>query len=141
MALWNIDLTTEDGALGAAQMGGAACFVAAALGAWGTAMSGGLLASQGESAAAVAVVVISLSVILLYLVAGFRLRAGKGAIWGGVAAVLLVLDILLRLAALSFSVALLIDVILLIVVVNGIRGARAFHAGKFDADEVAEIFN
>jgi hypothetical protein len=31
MAMWNTDLTTEDGALGAAQMGGVACFVAAGL--------------------------------------------------------------------------------------------------------------
>ncbi|NWO96458.1 hypothetical protein GY976_25340, partial [Escherichia coli] len=50
MAFWNVDLTTEDGALGAAQLGGYACFVAAALSALALLMLGGLLGTRDAPA-------------------------------------------------------------------------------------------
>jgi hypothetical protein len=62
-------------------------------------------------------------------------------IWGGAAAALLGLELLLKLVTLAFSIAMVINVILLIFAINGIRGALALKAGRFDADEVAEIFN
>lgn len=140
MALWNIDLTTEDGALGAAQLGGSACFVAAVLTAWSTAMTGLYLASQGQGAAAFYPIAFSAMVALFFGIIGFRLRSGKGAVWGGVAAAFVALDLLSRLLIGAFSVWMILSVILIIVIINGIRGARALHAGKFDAEEVAEIF-
>jgi len=140
MALWNIDLTTEDGALGAAQMGGAACLVGAVLGALGAISAGGLLASTGQSEVAPLVVGLAMLEVLLFAIAGFRLRAGKGVLWGGAAAVLLVLELLVKLLSVSV-IGIIINVILLIVVINGIRGARALHRGSFDAEADAEVFS
>ena len=140
MALWNIDLSTEDGALGAAQMGGAACFVGAVLGVLGAISAGGLLASTGQGGVAPLVVGFAVLEASLFAVAGVRLRAGKGVLWGGAAVVLLVLELLVKLLAVSV-IGIIINVILLIVVINGIRGARAYHKGGFDADADAEVFS
>jgi hypothetical protein len=137
---WNVDLSTQDGAEGAAQMGGYACFVMAALDALGIAMVSGVLASGGDRIAATGVLAFGLGEILIFLVAGFRLRAGTGVVWGSAAAVVLVIEIVAKLATFAISVALFINVLLLIFVVNGIRGARALRSGVFDADEAAEIF-
>src|SRR5688500_10518817 len=118
MAIWNTDLTTEDGALGAAQMGGFACFFAAGLGVlslvfmWGLLQNGTVMALAG---------LFALIEILVFVAAGFRLRAGKGTIWGSVAAAFLAFELVAKLAALAFSIGLVVNVILLAFVINGIR--------------------
>ena len=140
MAFWNVDLTTEDGALSAAQIGGFACFIAAALGAIGTvlivavARSGALPAIALAGAAAAAVEV------LLFGIAGWRLRAGKGVIWGSAAAVLLVLELVMKIVSVSI-LGILIDAVLLVGVINGVRGSRALQRVALRPDDAAEIFN
>lgn len=140
MALWNIDLSTEDGALGAAQMGGAACFVGAVLGVLGAISAGGMAAKTADGGIATVVIGVAILEILLFVIAGFRMREGKGVIWGGSVAVMLALELVLKLLMLSV-IGIIINVILLIVVINGIRGARALHKGVFNEEEVAEIFS
>ncbi|MES2443168.1 MAG: hypothetical protein V4574_10085 [Pseudomonadota bacterium] len=137
MSIWNADLTTEDGALGAAQMGGYACFVAAVLGAIALAFMFGMI-RLGNVMPLVGLA--ALAEILVYVVAGFRLHAGKGFYWGIAAAVLLALGLAFKIAALAVSIAMFVNLLLLVVTINGVRGARALRSGRFDADEVADVF-
>lgn len=139
MAIWSTDLTTEDGALGAAQMGGVACLVSAALTMLGAIMSTGLLATWDQFGAAPYLIMFALIQAGIYLAAAARLRAGKGVLWGSAAAVLLVLELLLKLVAVSV-IGIILNVILLIFTINGIRGAQALHKGIVNGDEAAEIF-
>ena len=140
MAFWNIDLTTEDGALSAAQMGSYACFIAAVLGLISTALLLGVMMSGGRTMLALVAAGFALVEIVLFAVAGFRLRAGKGVVWGIVAAILLAIELVTKIAAMSF-VGTMIDGILLVGVVNGIRGARAMRQIDLTAEEAGEIFS
>lgn len=140
MAFWNVDLTTEDGADNAAQMGGYACFVGAVLGAIGLALAGGLQATIDQTAA-VAMLSVGAAEILVFVVAGFRLRAGRGLVWGSVAALLLVVEIVMKLVSMQGLPGVVIDVVLLVTIINGVRGARALSRRDLTADEAAEIFN
>jgi hypothetical protein len=135
MAIWSSDLTTQDGATGAAELGGYACFVSAALGFLALFMMLSLIQS-GVLPAISGLVMLAEN--LLFVVAGFRLRAGKGAVLGIVVAVVLALELLVKLASLSI-VGIIVDAILLVVVINGVRGAFALRKGRFEGDE-AEIF-
>jgi hypothetical protein len=138
MAIWKADLTTEDGALGAAQMGSYACFVAAVLGVIGLVLTFGLI-QNGSILPYIALA--SLCETLVYLAAGFRLHAGKGTYWGIAAAVLLALQLALKVATLAISIGMFVNLLLLVVTINGVRGARALRSGRFDADEAAEVFS
>ncbi|NWP29060.1 hypothetical protein GY984_25525, partial [Escherichia coli] len=64
--------------------------------------------------------------MVIFAVAGFRLHAGRGLVWGGVAALLLVLEVLGKLAMLNIM-GLVINAVLTIGVINGLRGARALR--------------
>lgn len=128
MAFWNIDLTTEDGALGAASNGAYACFIAAVLTAISTFFLGGM---ASDTIAAGAMVVAGGVAIGLFVVAGLRLRSGKGAFWGSVAVAWLGLEVLGKLIAFSIP-GLIINTVLLIVLVNGVRGAWALRRGVGD---------
>jgi hypothetical protein len=141
MAFWDVDLETQDGAESAAQLGGFACFVAAGLGVLGVALATLAEASTGASALIIAVLSVGVAEILVFVVAGFRLRAGKGIIWGTIAAILIVLEIVMKLVTLTGIPGIVINAILLIGVVNGIRGARALGRGDMTADEAGEVFN
>ncbi|CAN5647650.1 hypothetical protein BH10PSE14_BH10PSE14_01070 [soil metagenome] len=140
MALWNVDLSTEDGALGAAQIGSYACFVAVVLGLISTVLLVGVVMSNGRTAAAIFVAAFALIEIIVYAVAGFRLRAGKGIVWGIAAAVLLTIEVVTKIAAISL-VGTMINGILLVGVINGIRGARAMGRIDLTPEEAAEIFS
>ena len=140
MALWNIDLTTEDGALSAAQTGGYACLVAAALSMVAVAMLLGLSMSAGPSMATLAFAAGAIAEIMVFIVAGFRLRAGKGVVWGSAVAVLLAIELATKVATLAI-IGIMINAILLIVVINGIRGARAMRRIELSPEDVAEIFS
>lgn len=140
MALWNVDLSTEDGALGAAQIGSYACFVAVVLGLISTVLLVGVVMSDGRTAAAIFVAAFALIEIIVYAVAGFRLRAGKGVVWGIAAAVLLTIEVVIKIAAISF-LGTMINGILLVGVINGIRGARAMGRIVLSADDAGEIFS
>ena len=140
MALWNVDLSTEDGALGAAQIGSYACFVAVVLALFGTVLLVGLVMSDGRTAVAIVGAAFALIEIIVYAVSGFRLRAGKGVVWGVAAAALLTIEVVTKIAAMSI-VGTMIDGILLLCVINGIRGARAMGRIELSADDAGEIFS
>ena len=126
MSFWKIDLTTEDGAANAAA---------------GLTVLGGILFASTASNAEerIGVLVVAGLSLIVFLVAGWRLRGGKGAVWGAIAAALLALEIITKLITLSGIGGLIINVILLIVVTNGVRGAWALRKGSFD-DATAGIF-
>ena len=139
MALWNVDLTTEDGALGAAQMGGFACFVAAVLSLLGVAALFVMGTVGGLSTMVLAGAAFAMAEVALFAIAGLRLRGGKGEVWGYAAAIVLAIELLVKIAAVSF-IGIMINIILLIALGNGIRGARALRRLGMGADEVATIF-
>ena len=139
MALWNVDLTTEDGALGAAQMGGFACFVAAVLSLLGVAALFVMGTVGGLSTMVLAGAAFAMAEVALFAIAGLRLRGGKGEVWGYAAAIVLVIELLVKIATVSF-IGIMINIILLIALGNGIRGARALRRLGMGADEVATIF-
>ncbi|MGH6615137.1 hypothetical protein [Sphingomonas sp.] len=139
MAFWNIDLTTQDGAEGAAQNGGLACFIAAGLTVLGIAM---LVATyQGAPAPLLGGIAGVASETVIFTVAGFRLRAGKGVIWGGVAALLLVIEMVTKLITMTGIGGVVINLVLLAVMINGVRGALALKRGDLDVDQVAKVFD
>ena len=140
MAFWNVDLTTEDGAMSAAQIGGFACLVGAGLGMISTALLLGLLVSGAVSSAAMAVGAIALVEIVVFTIAGFRLRAGKCVGWGSAVAIGLALELVFKLLTVAI-VGIMIDGILLIAVITGIRGALALRRIAATPEDVAEIFS
>ncbi|MDF7775123.1 hypothetical protein P1X14_07685 [Sphingomonas sp. AOB5] len=137
MALWDTDLTTEDGALGAAQTGSFACFIAAGLAGISLATTWPFI--QNGSVPAL-VGLLSLTQLSVSLFAGIRMRSGKGLISGSATALILLLILLGSVMSVSIG-GIIINAILLVVVINGIRGAATLRTGKFDAEETAEIFN
>jgi hypothetical protein len=144
MAFWDIDLTTRAGAKGATDTGALACFVYAAASFGGLALSGALL-SGGEmlrnGSLAIGIVVVAGIEIVVGVIAGLRLRSGKGAYWGIAAAAVIVLDIISHLVSLMGWVGLILCAVLLVLVVNGIRGALALKKGIGFDDDVYDTFN
>lgn len=135
MAIWSSDLTTEDGALGATQMGAYCCFAAAGLTVIGLVM---MLAVTGAGAGYA--LIFAIVQVGIFGAAGIRFNEGNGVLWGSAAALLLALEIVAKLVMLSLSVWLILNIIMLIGAVNGVRGAQALHKGIVNDDEAAEIF-
>ncbi|MDB5675591.1 MAG: hypothetical protein JWM65_2573 [Sphingomonas bacterium] len=140
MAVWNIDLTTEDGALSAAQIGGFACFIAAVLGLIGAAAYFAAGASSGRSMIALAGASAGLAEVALFTVAGFRLRSGRGLVWGSAAAIVMAIEFAMKVALFSV-IGMLINGFLLLAMINGIRGAIALRRIAATPEDVAEIFS
>jgi len=139
VAFGSIDLTTEDGALGATGLASLACFIAAGLsvlGAWFTWGMSSLLVPGTLTALLIAAAIET----VVFLIAGFRFRLGKGVVWGFGAGALLAIEIVLKFGAASRTGA-IIDVGLLVLVANGVRAALALRRGFVDADAQAEIFS
>lgn len=131
---WHVDLTTRVGALGAAKQGALACFIFAGLGVLGLVLMGGLIGV--DTPEGLAVMIGGALEAGVGLIAGLRLRAGKGAFWGIGAAVLNVLELLGKLSQLSAGAV--INFVLLAVIVQGVRGAFALRNNKsFEDDEIA----
>lgn len=137
MAFWTTDLTTHDGAIGAAEMGGTSCFVAAGLSVVGLALTLVYVSTGAVGAVGLAIVAVE---VTAFIVAGSRLRAGNGAVWGMIAALLLVIEIGGKLASMTGLIGMMIDSVLLVGVVNGVRAAFALKRGIHDPDQVAETF-
>jgi hypothetical protein len=137
MAVWDVDLTTRAGANTAAYQGALACFVFCGMAVLGTVMLGataGFTTINGISA-----MIGAGGEALIALIAGLRLRAGKGAYWGIAAAVLLVLEMVVKLISLSIP-GLLLSGVVLLVMINGIRGAWALKRSTGFAEDDAEVF-
>lgn len=138
MAFWDADLSTRMGAQSAADQGGLACFVSAGLAVVGALFFGGLMGfdtPEGIAVAALTAVEVALSVI-----AGIRLRMGKGAYWAMAVAALLGLQLLLKLVTLQIGAGIIFNVIILVFVVQGIRGALALRAGNVFEEDAMEAF-
>jgi len=137
MAFYDIDLTTRTGARGAAHQGGLACFVFAGLAVVGVVVFGGAAGySTPEGIAAMAG---AGTEVVIGLIAGMRLRAGKGMYWGSFVAVLLALEIAMKAVNLAFG-GLIISGIILVILINGIRGAWALKRQVAFEDDDAEVF-
>lgn len=142
MALWTAEFSTEDAKLRAAQAGGFACLLAAALTVI-VLMFASMAFSDGPTPALIAIAALAGIEFVVFVVAFVRLRAGKGLVWGCFAAALLALEIVGRLAALpaiAAMVIMLIDAVLLVGVVNGVRGTRVLGRPALSADQAGEVF-
>lgn len=137
MAFWDIDLTTRSGAETAADQGGLACFIVAGLTFVGALVFGGIAGFDTAEGLTTAIGVALTA--LIALIAGFRLRAGKGAFWGIAVALLLVVEIISKL--LTFAIGgLIFNVLFLVMVVQGLRGAWALRSQNGFEDDAVEVF-
>ena len=133
MAIWEADLSTRMGAETATSQAGLACFILAGMAALGAAFFGGMAGFDTvEGMLIIAIVGLE---ALLAVIAGFRFRAGKGAFLGIVMAVILVLEMVNKLMIGQFG-GLIINGVMLVIIVQGIRGAFAL-TGSFADDEIA----
>jgi hypothetical protein len=71
-------------------------------------------------------------------IAGFRLRAGAGLVWGGATLILVALELIGKMVELRLS-GLAIGIVVAIYLGNGVRGAYALRRGGFGEDE-ADVF-
>ncbi len=134
MAFWNADLTTRMGAESAADNGGLACFIYGGFSVLGIAFFGSFVGY--DTPEGLAILAATGVQVLVAILAGFRLRSGKGAFWGIAVAVLMTLDLIGKLISLAIGVGLVVNVILLIVLIQGVRGAWALRSGVgFDEDD------
>jgi len=137
MAFYSVDLTTRAGAETAAHKGGVAAFVFAGMCVLGMLLFG-YTAGFGTPAGIGAMAGAALEGIVA-LIAGFRLRAGKGVFVGTLLALLIVIEMAMKVASLAIG-GLILPGILLVVVVNGLRGAWVLgHEHRF-ADDASEVF-
>ena len=138
MAFWSVDLTTRDGAESAASLGGIACFISAGLTVLGMIFIGAVQAQAGlESIITLVSVGIEAAIFLL---AGWRLRKGKGLILGGISALMMLYEGVFKLMSLSIG-GVVINAVLLVVMVNGLRGAWTLRRGMSDPTEISDVFN
>ncbi|MDL2352805.1 MAG: hypothetical protein QFC78_08155 [Pseudomonadota bacterium] len=134
---WHIDLTTRAGARSAAYQGAVASFIFCVMGVLGIVVGFGMVGtSSPQGLALVGGAALEAAV---GLVAGLRLRSGKGAYWGMAAAVLAALELLGKMVALSIG-GVIICGIILVFVIQGIRGALALkNTASFEDDDI-EVF-
>jgi len=138
MAFWDVDLTTRSGAETATSQGALACFITAGLTVVGALFVGGVVGFDTlEGQIAMGAVAIQ---GVIALVAGLRLRIGKGAFWGIAVAAMLVLEIINKLVTLTGLGGLVINAIMLVMVVQGVRGAWALRSGAGFEDDHVEVF-
>lgn len=135
---WTVDLSTRAGARSAASQGGLACFVFSGMAVLGFVLLGGM-AGYG-SPQGLAILIGAGLELVVGVIAGLRLRAGKGAVWGIAVIVLLVAEGVSKIMALSFG-GLIIIGFLMVTVINGVRGALALRRGLGFEDEDAEAFS
>ena len=138
MAFWDVDLTTRSGAETATSQGALACFITAGLTVVGALFFGGMVGFdtiEGQITAGL----IGFQA-LIALVAGLRLRAGKGAFWGIAVAAMLVLEMINKVVTLTGIGGLVINAIMLVMVVQGVRGAWALRRDTGFDDDAAEMF-
>lgn len=138
MAFWDVDLTTRSGAETATSQGALACFITAGLTVVGALFVGGVVGFDTlEGQIAMGAVAVQ---AVIALVAGLRLRSGKGAFWGIVVAAMLVLEIINKLVTLTGIGGLVINAIMLVMVIQGVRGAWALRSSAGFEDDHVEVF-
>ncbi|MFM5924461.1 MAG: hypothetical protein ACKOPG_09770 [Novosphingobium sp.] len=142
MAAWSIDLTTRAGARTAARTAGTACLLYATA----TAVGGLFVLFAGATALQPGPGQTSLNILPFLLagfaaITGFRLQAGKGLYWGAALALVIALELLARLAAFSGIFGIVLCLVVLIFLIQGLRGARALQAGTGFEDDDIEAFS
>lgn len=138
MAVWDVDLTTRAGINSALHQASIGSFIfcgAAALGVASGVMIG-LTTPQGLSVAVAAGVEFAVG-----LIAGFRLRAGKGLYWSMAAMALLAIELAFKLITLQIGIGLILGGIAIVFMVNGIRASLALKRGVSLDDEDYEVFS
>lgn len=137
MAFWDIDLTTRVGARSAAGTGATAAYIYAGVTLIGALLTGALLKQVGkfgQTALEFGPIVIA----VLALFAGFRLKDGKGLVLGSILAVIVALGLLMQLASLAIGGGTAISLVVLVLLVQGLRGAYALHKSQnFEDDDIA----
>lgn len=137
MAMWDVDLTTRMGAQTATGMGSYAAFAFGLLGVLGVLVYG--LGHVGATTAeSVGAMIGGAFEAGVGLIAGLRLRAGKGFVWGIVAAVFAALELLGKILAIQIT-GVVLCAIILVYLINGVRGARVLKQDRFAEDE-ADVF-
>lgn len=139
MAAWSIDLTTRAGARSAARTGGTACLLYAAA----TAVGGLFVLFVGTTGGSAQTSLNLLPFLLAGYAAitGFRMQAGKGMFMGIALALLIALELLVRLASLTGIFGIALCLVVLIFLIQGLRGARALQAGSGFEDDDIEAFS
>jgi hypothetical protein len=132
MAFGTIDLATREGARRAATIGSVGAFLLAGATAFAGYMSAAALDS-GTLEGQIGLALVALQVALC-LIAGVRLWQGKGAYGAMAVAVLVVLEMITKLATMTALPGLIVNAAFLIALVIGIRGARALRAMEADQD-------
>lgn len=146
MNFWKVDLTTRDGAEGAARLGSLVSFIAAGLTILGALLIylgvglpfGGRTLHADNSAALVSILAGVAVEFAIFLITGFRLRAHKGLVWGGLASLLIAIELVGKVLSVSIF-GILINGVMLIALVNGVRGAWALRRDGF-ADDLGDVF-
>ncbi len=134
---WRVDLTSRLGAHSATHQGALACFIFAGLAVLGFFLLGGIAGFTTPDG--IAVMIGAGLEFIVATIAGLRLRAGKGAYWGMATAFLATLELIGKVVALSIG-GIVIGALVLVYVVNGVRGALALKRGQGFADDAAEAF-
>lgn len=132
---WSIDLTTRAGARGAAHTAGTAAFAYAVATFFGAVVGSTILQTSSSTHSSINVVPIAL--VTLAAFAGFRLQDGKGLVIGAVLAVVVLLDLLAHVLVLQGIPGMVLCAVVLVLLIQGLRGAAALRRGTgFDDDDV-----
>lgn len=133
MAFHDIDLSSRPGAEWATHLGSIGSFGFAAITVFSLVISSGMAGFRTDEGMFIA---IGGGVQLLIAgIAGMRFREGKGAFIGIAAAALLGLSLLGQVLAVSI-LGIIINGVLLVCIVQGLRGAWALRKDLFPGDEV-----
>jgi len=138
MAVWDIDLSNRAGARGASYQAALSAYIYA-----GMTVLGGLLALGRYDLATLAGKITAAQVVLqltIALVAGTLLRDGRGAFWGVALAAFMVVNMIGGLVTLAIFGVILTGMLLL-VLVNGLRGTFALRGESHFADDDIDIFH
>ena len=138
MAVWDIDLSNRAGARGASYQGALAAYIYA-----GMTVLGGLMVSGRLDLATLAGKIAAGQIALqltIAVVAGTLLRKGRGAFWGVALAAFMVVNMIGGLFTLAI-LGVILTGLLLLVLVNGLRGTFALRGeGRF-ADDDIDVFH
>ncbi|MFM5931726.1 MAG: hypothetical protein ACKOPQ_12535 [Novosphingobium sp.] len=134
---WQVDLTTRAGAKTGAYQASIVCLLMAVLSFLGLIFLG---MGAGVGSLPATVLLLQSAQFVLFLVAGWQLRSGKGFYLGVVALALLVLNLAGNVVSGAIGGAIL-NGVLILVLGNGLRGAKALMDNRGFEDDQLDVFN